>query len=240
MENEWAAIHPKTDVYTTLLHSGYHLRLKLKWTYFGSQNFLYRLCWASAFAAGLGDFPEGSPNKNKKAVDKLRNANGENMDTSQVGVDSVQECNQNNERKVVKKSRLANCDKDSTRAGKGRKNTKKAQRGGNGPSDVNQKGAFHTEDSKKKSKVRKEANNSEKKTRRKLSYARSHAAEGESNGDSSASPQLPSLKKSRSGRKLLRPLEFWRNQTAVYDMERELTCIKVLSSSANRSRATKK
>ncbi|RAL52365.1 hypothetical protein DM860_007222 [Cuscuta australis] len=40
-----------------------------------------------------------------------------------------------------------------------------------------------------------------------------------------ASPQSLTLKRSRSGRLLLPPLEFWRNQRAVYNLERKVTGI---------------
>lgn len=42
------------------------------------------------------------------------------------------------------------------------------------------------------------------------------------------SPLSPNLKRSRSGRLLLPMLEFWRNQRAVYDADRQITAIKDL------------
>ncbi|XP_019250531.1 PREDICTED: protein EMBRYO DEFECTIVE 1674-like isoform X2 [Nicotiana attenuata] len=40
------------------------------------------------------------------------------------------------------------------------------------------------------------------------------------------SPEPSSFKRSRSGRLLLPPMEFWRNQMAIYDADREVTAIK--------------
>ncbi|KAK8512277.1 hypothetical protein V6N13_097072 [Hibiscus sabdariffa] len=67
-----------------------------------------------------------------------------------------------------------------------------------------------------------------KETRRKLDLGDvASPAYGERKGTQSiSSPKSLSLKRSRSGRVLLPPMEFWRNQIPVYDQDRRITGIK--------------
>ncbi|XP_024634936.1 kinetochore-associated protein KNL-2 homolog isoform X1 [Medicago truncatula] len=58
----------------------------------------------------------------------------------------------------------------------------------------------------------------------------SHSNKGSQQRLSTVSPESLSLKKSRSGRWLLPPLEFWRNQQPIYNMDREITEIQEGSS----------
>ncbi|KAA8518884.1 hypothetical protein F0562_016342 [Nyssa sinensis] len=70
----------------------------------------------------------------------------------------------------------------------------------------------------------KEASSSRKKTKRKLTYERPTTRGGKEK-TSAVSPGSLSFKRSRSGRLLLPTLEFWRNQTAIYDADRCITGI---------------
>uniref|UniRef100_A0A5B7BPE9 SANTA domain-containing protein n=1 Tax=Davidia involucrata TaxID=16924 RepID=A0A5B7BPE9_DAVIN len=70
----------------------------------------------------------------------------------------------------------------------------------------------------------KEASSSRKKSKRKLAYE-SPITRGGKEKTSAVSPGSLSFKRSRSGRLLLPTLEFWRNQTAIYDAERHITGI---------------
>lgn len=78
-----------------------------------------------------------------------------------------------------------------------------------------------------KTPVGERASSSGKKTKRKLDYniQVTHPSIKERTEVSIVSPELLSLKRSRSGRLLLPSLDFWRNQKAVYDADRRITGI---------------
>ncbi|XP_009787990.1 uncharacterized protein LOC107781907 [Nicotiana tabacum] len=62
-----------------------------------------------------------------------------------------------------------------------------------------------------------------KSTKRKLTY---ETPQKEKEAVPVISPEPSSFKRSRSGRLLLPPMEFWRNQMAIYDADRRVTAIK--------------
>ncbi|XP_059667804.1 kinetochore-associated protein KNL-2 homolog [Cornus florida] len=104
-------------------------------------------------------------------------------------------------------------------------------------------GAIRKDVDKKESNA-KEANASRKKTKRKLTYG-SPIIREQKEKESVVSPGSLSFKRSRSGRLLLPTLEFWRNQTAIYDADRHITGIQegllaVKSSRGSRSEPQRK
>lgn len=100
------------------------------------------------------------------------------------------------------------------------KNTNESVRPSTRPGQANQKIDLKTP-------VGERASSSGKKTKRKLDYniQVTHPSIKERTEVSIVSPELLSLKRSRSGRLLLPSLDFWRNQKAVYDADRRITGI---------------
>lgn len=100
------------------------------------------------------------------------------------------------------------------------KNTNESVRPSTRPGQANQKINLKTP-------VGERASSSGKKTKRKLDYniQVTHPSIKEKTEVSIVSPELLSLKRSRSGRLLLPSLDFWRNQKAVYDADRRITGI---------------
>ncbi|XP_063950400.1 kinetochore-associated protein KNL-2 homolog isoform X2 [Daucus carota subsp. sativus] len=72
----------------------------------------------------------------------------------------------------------------------------------------------------------KETSTGEKNTKRELTYLGSPVTPKADIKTSIMSPELSSVKRSRSGRILLPTLEYWRNQTAIYDAEHQVIGIK--------------
>ncbi|XP_019081719.1 kinetochore-associated protein KNL-2 homolog [Vitis vinifera] len=97
------------------------------------------------------------------------------------------------------------------------KNTNESVRPSTRPGKANQKIDLKTP-------VGERANSSGKKTKRKLDYniQVTHPSTKKRTEVSIVSPELLSLKRSRSGRLLLPSLDFWRNQKAVYDTVRDI------------------
>ncbi|XP_010654310.1 uncharacterized protein LOC100854566 isoform X4 [Vitis vinifera] len=97
------------------------------------------------------------------------------------------------------------------------KNTNESVRPSTRPGQANQKIDLKTP-------VGERASSSGKKTKRKLDYniQVTHPSIKERTEVSIVSPELLSLKRSRSGRLLLPSLDFWRNQKAVYDAVRDI------------------
>ncbi|KAM7468094.1 hypothetical protein LguiB_015656 [Lonicera macranthoides] len=108
----------------------------------------------------------------------------------------------------------------------------KSSGGANGKKDKN---------CEQKASISEEASTTRKKTKRKLKYG-SPAAPVTRRGTERASilsPESLSSKRSRSGRLLLPTLEFWRNQTVIYDEDRRVTGIKQDLPAVQSSRGSK-
>ncbi|XAR68964.1 hypothetical protein NMG60_11000390 [Bertholletia excelsa] len=90
--------------------------------------------------------------------------------------------------------------------------------------DANKNSDLPTAVGKKETNAKKESNSGNK-TKRKLTYESPTTRRG-TEKTSFVSPESLNIKRSRSGRLLLPTLEFWRNQVAVYDVNRQITGIR--------------